>query len=135
MRISKEYPPNYTAIKEAFPESTGKACFCFGDTVYNPFGINITPDIMEHEEVHSIRQGNFPEDWWKYYIADPEWRLNEEYMAFGAQYRFMKNILPVSKQRHLLHGMARALTGPIYGALVTVPQAEAQIRRHAKEKI
>lgn len=133
MRISKEYPPNYAEIIEAFPESDKKACYCFGDTVYNPFGIFITPDIMEHEEQHSIRQENFPEKWWKRYIADPAWRLYEEYIAFGAQYKFMKNVLNVKQQKVLLYKMARTLSGPVYGSAVTIQEAESNIRRHAKK--
>ncbi len=50
----------------------------------------ISQDIFQHECVHFIRQGsgeneNLAKEWWLRYVTDPEFRYQEELMAYREQ--------------------------------------------------
>lgn len=128
--ISKEKPPNYQKILEAFPNCENRAYFCFGDTIYNPYNLLVTPDLCEHEEVHSISQGNFPEKWWDRYINEPQFRLNEEVMAYSKQYNFLKKKLRAKELKVMLQRMATALSGDLYRLYIPTHRAESLIRNY-----
>lgn len=131
--VSKEYPPNYAKIVEAFPECVEKkAVFCYGDTVYNPFDNLITPDLMEHEEVHAVNQGNYPDKWWDKYIHDKEFRLDEEIQAYSAQYQFIKPKVTNRNLKHFLTRMAESLSSGLYGVDIDIFKAESRIRNYKK---
>lgn len=133
MKIEKLFPPNFEKLKLAFPEyEKYKPIFCYGDTIYNPFNIEITPDLDIHEQVHSQQQGNDVEGWWNRYIQDEKFRLEQEVAAYGHQYKFLKERIPKRFYIYGLETMAMALSGEMYGNLVTYGQAESRIRNYAK---
>lgn len=134
MTIEETFPPNFEAIKAAFPAIDGveSVVFTYGDTLHNPHQTEIRPDLLAHEEVHVTQQGADPAAWWERYLSDPAFRLEQEVAAYAAQYRFAKGILDNSRLKVLLDLLAGDLAGPGYGDLCDVHRAHSLIRHAAK---
>lgn len=134
MKISTQFPPNYDLIRFAFPDCEKyRATFCYGDTIYNPFAVNILPDVEHHESIHSKQQGDRPDIWWNKYITDPQFRLEQEIEAYGEQYAFAKTLVKRVKMIDWLKGrLAMSLSGGLYGNLISYGEAEAKIRNYEK---
>jgi len=136
MKILEQNPPNIDDIKRIFPHyKNHKPVFSYGNTIYNPFKIKLTPDLERHEQVHSERQGEYPEVWWYRYLTDKEFRLEEELVAYGEQLKFAKN----NGVRGKLYdwakeNMAQALSGELYGNLISYGEAESKIRNYVKNR-
>lgn len=132
MKISIELPPNYRQIIDILGD-VGNAVFCYGDTIYNPFNRDITPDIEIHEEVHSRQQGNNPEIWYINYLTDRDFRLKQEVEAYGTQYAFAKkHVKNKEVLRWAFESMSDALSGKELGRLVTKKRARKLIEIFAK---
>ena len=134
MKILTEFPPNYREIVDTFDGvEKGEPIFCYGDTIYNPHKKNITKDLEVHEAVHMKQQGDAPELWWYNYLRDPEFRLSQEIEAYGEQYKFIKEAgMKGSLLRWALDNMATALSGNIYGNLLSRGEANSKIRNYGK---
>lgn len=132
MKIVKSFPPNIETIR-AILEPTPDAVYAYGDTIYNPSGKELSPDIILHENIHSKQQGINPEGWWAQYLADCNFRFKEELEAYGHQYAFAqehvrnKKLLEWAKE-----SMALALSSEAYGRLCTYGEAESKIRNYAQ---
>lgn len=125
MKVLNEKPPIWDEARAAFDFNEGTTIFTYGDTIYNPAGINVTLDLRAHEEVHEVQQAAMktmlssgPKNWWKQYIKDPEFRFQQELEAYRAQYQFVKRTIKDRNQlNNYLTALARELTGPMYGKL------------------
>lgn len=138
MQIKRELPPNYEEIVKTLTPSD-RAVFTWGDTVFAPQlapGSELPPDLMVHEEVHEKQQGNDPEDWWRKYLDDPDFRLEQELQAYGVQYAWV-NALDVKRdgKDKFLDMIAGDLSSPMYGLHLTHAEAVSKIRNKAKEVI
>lgn len=129
MKISTDYPPNYRDLFDKFGEDKNTV-YCYGDTIYNPHGRNITPDIEIHEQVHSKQQGNNPELWYYNYITSGDFRLKQEIEAYGEQYKFVKPHLTARLKMWAKDNMATALSSKSYGNIITYREAEKAIRNY-----
>lgn len=130
MKLSTERPPNYHLFQQFFPGfEKHQPIFCYGDTIYNPFDREVTPDLVAHEAIHSKQQGNNPEFWYSRYFREPRFRLEQEVEAYKTQYQIVKKH---SKDRELnswfLHQLSLDLASPLYGNLVTQQEAWRLIR-------
>lgn len=126
MRVVNELPPNYADIIAAFPGIRGRQpIFAWGDVIYNPHRIQIPPHLVDHERVHSERQGVSPGLWWQRYIADPRFRLMEELLAHAAEYRAVIGSPNSNRKarRGALKAIAQRLASPLYGSLISVADA------------
>lgn len=131
MKQSPDYPPNYVAILEHLPEANnGHTIFCYGDTIYNPNGREITRDLEVHEGMHSAAQGGSPDLWWEQYLADTGFRLAQELEGYGAQYAFLKEHIHGKLREWVLDNMARALSGQTYGGMISFGEARSKIRNY-----
>ncbi len=135
MKLSRELPPNYEEICKTL-SPTSETVFTYGDTLHIPQNIDLNrleDHLLVHEEVHSKQQID-PVEWWNKYLADPEFRLEQELQSYGAQYAFIKqkNILAKWK-KGFLERIAADLASPMYGNLLSQPEAMSQIRRAAKQ--
>lgn len=128
MKILIENPPNIAAITEAFPDAvkSRSVIFAYGEDIYNPFDLPVGPQNVAHEQVHFIqmREIGGAEKWWKRYIKDPAFRVQQEIPAYRAEYRYIKDhtndrerIARASRQ------MASALSGPNYGRCMSFNDA------------
>ncbi len=133
MKIVNEFPPNFTNIEFVFPNlREHKPIFAYGDTIYNPYEIEVGKDLEIHEEVHSKQQGDDPETWWNKYLTDTEFRLSQEIEAYGTQYAFAKKYVNRKLSDWLKDKLAKALSGKLYGELLSFQEAESKIRNYAK---
>lgn len=112
------HPPMFRQINAAFRVRGKPVLFCWGDTIYNPAGITIHPSIRAHEAVHVQQQAGIdPELWWKRYIDDKGFRLDQEIPAHRAEYQWWVNC---SDEWDLsaLDRVAARLCSPLYGSLI-----------------
>lgn len=122
-KIVRGFPPNYAEIKARFnpPPNT---VFAYGDTIYSPSTENLTADLIAHERVHFDQQRKVggPEAWWRRYIDDPRFRLEQEIEAYRVQYATVAGA-PRPERRRLLAHICKSLASGMYGSLVTKEQA------------
>lgn len=131
-QVLHEPPPMLDEIVAAFPAARNPGTiFSWGDRIYNPSGVHISPALKAHEAVHGARQGETDDAiraWWKRYIEEPVFRFSEEVMAHRAEYRAIcswekdRNL----RARHLEH-IARRLASPLYGGLISYSEARRAI--------
>lgn len=119
MKISNTKPPIWDSACAAFNINPANTLFTFGDTIYNPGGIDPIPaHIITHEEVHEKQQtkdGMTPELWWGKFLRDPAFRLDQEARAYGAQYAFVCKTVKDRNQRYkIMWDLAGILSGPLY---------------------
>lgn len=104
----------------------------YHDAIYtaNP----MPTDLFVHESVHFVRQGGgenelAAKDWCLRYCDDPEFRYEEELLAYREQYRFIKSKAnrPVAFEH--AKRLARDLSGPMYGNLCSFSKALAEITK------
>lgn len=124
MKILNEYPPNIEAIRKVFT-FTRRVIFCYGDYIYNPSGVFVDRAMIVHEKVHSDRQKEIGvRDWWNKYLADPEFRIQEEVLAYGAQYKtFSKYASNKEVSIEYAKKLATALSGDTYGNCISFKDA------------
>lgn len=124
MREIHAYPPNFAAINAEFRVAGKPVFFCYGDTVFNPSKAVISPELMAHEETHSIRQGDDPAGWWERYINDKAFRLEEETAAHITEYRYiMEYDSRRNSRRVALKRIAARLSSDLYGGLIRYDDA------------
>ncbi len=132
MKIVNTLPPNYE-ILSLYLNPPDHAVYCYGDTIYNPSGKKLTPDIEHHESIHSKQQGDDVDGWYTKYLQDKEFRLKQEISAYGEQYNFIKEHIQNSKLlKWGLEKMAEALSSEAYGNLLSYGEAESKIRNYTK---
>lgn len=138
MKTSDNFPPNYSFIKEILGDiESDKPIFCFGDTIYNPFGVKLTPDLERHEEVHSEQQSHLPEVWWNKYLLDKDFRLSQEIEAYGEQFVFIKSLPKITPKliEWFQDRIASSLASPLYGRMISYGEAVSKIRHYAKNRV
>lgn len=136
MKILTADPPNIGEIDAAFRVRGQAVFFAYGDTIYNPSGNPIPAAIIEHEKVHLARQAGIgPEEWWRRYIADKRFRLDEEIPAHRAEFAYWQRqpgiLDPVPGFRSKLEfhrlRIAQRLSSPLYGSMVSTSEAKRLI--------
>ena len=133
MKVVKAYPPNYAKIVSVLPGAVKHGIvFTYGDTVYAPSGVELPPEIMAHEAMHCQRQHD-PEAWWAQYLADPQFRMVEELYAHAVEYEFLASQGNRHQRRGALVLVAKKLSAPLYGRLLTPAQAQKLIRKLVSE--
>lgn len=144
MRSIKALPPNWSHISEAFPFIRGKPniLYAWGNSIYNPSGVIIEPWIMAHERVHGERQLNYTvgvpgpwsennaiRTWWRHYILSPQFRLQEEILAHQKEWEIAQKFLSKKKAQRYLVTISQRLASPLYGNLISAPDAQATIMK------
>ncbi len=134
MKQSLKYPPNYEIISLAFPAiEKHTPIFCYGDTIFNPFRVSITPDLEFHESIHMRQQGSDPDSWWNRYCIDKDFRYEQELEAYSNQYAFAKKkgargkLLDWIKEK-----CAQSFSSDLYNFGISYGEAESKIRQYAK---
>lgn len=148
--IKSEYPPNYQDILMVFGDvSVYKPVFAYYPNIYNPFGRDLTPDVVHHEEVHLRQQKDIGVDvWYNKYLHDAGFRLKQELEAYSEQYLWSKEnierkadeLMQENKKipnytemmNEYLESLATELSGAAYGHLLTFNQAKTGIRKYGR---
>ncbi len=131
MIIKPGLPPNIEAIRKVVTPGP-ETVFTYGDTLYiqDIKEERIQSHLLAHEEVHA-RQQKDPETWWRQYLEDPKFRIEQEVEAYGEQYAWVVKNVPIKKiQAQFLFKLAADLSGPTYGNAVSFGEAESKIRRY-----
>ena len=136
MKILNQNPPNIDLILAAGLKPSKDTVFCYGDTIYNPSGKKLSPDIEHHESIHARQQKDIGiDEWWRRYLSDKDFRLSQEIEAYGEQYKFAQKYVKDTKLlRWALENMAYALSGEEYGNLISYGEAESKIRNYGKSR-
>ena len=122
----------------------------YGTILYNPGDIHVPPDLMAHEQTHSVQQAKYretiapndmaesvierggPEWWWKRYLRDTEFRLEQELQAYAVQYAFYCERHKDRNDRfRFVLQLARSLSGPLYQLPITLGDARKAIQETA----
>ena len=132
MNVVHAHPPNIDQIDVVFHVKQRHGIYyTYGDTIYNPSGVEISPALKAHEGVHYDRQTNDPakiDAWWDKYLVDPEFRLAEELAAHQVEYKvYCGYVKDRNRQHRMLIGIAQRLAGPLYGNLLSATKARKLI--------
>ena len=148
MKVLNEKPPEWImqGCMSQFRVNVERTFWTYGDTIYNPGNIDIPDHIMAHEEQHGRQQeayiGYHPDDrpmggepslegkdaWWREYLSNPRFRLEQEAEAYGEQHKFFCDRKKDRNQRErFVRVLAGQLSGPLYQLSVTGEQARAII--------
>jgi hypothetical protein len=138
VQIRRAYPPMIEMIDAAFSVRGKPILYAWGHTIYNPLGVEVGPELVAHEHVHAMRQGTDIEGWWRRYITEPAFRLEEEIPAHVAEFKELCVIHAPKWQgsrrglRRMLAGhVASKLSAPLYGGLISFEQARRTILAEA----
>lgn len=153
MPIVHEFPPNFELIKGMLPLAGSDHTYCYAGKIYNPSGVELPIDREYHEFIHARQQSAYGDVdlWWSKYLSDAQFRLDQEIEAYGEQYKLAKQSIQDEADRLAMlstpkrigggvnailqmakESMARALSGPEYGSLISYSEAESAIRRYGK---
>lgn len=138
MILSPRKPPNLKKIRQAFPHmNPNSTLFAYGEILYNPGKIKVSPDMWEHEETHYKQQKNYTktskmsglDEWWDRYMRDESFRLSQEIEAYRAQFKMIKQMILIdSICLKLLDTLAKHLSGPMYGNMIGFEEAKRTIQ-------
>lgn len=136
MKILIEKPPIYEKAKEIFDVEQNGVLFTYGDTIYNPSNTSVDKFLIAHEETHMRQQLTHPggpEAWWADYIADVQFRAEQEVEAYGNQYKIFceKNIDRNSRSVYL-HEISRILSSGLYAGMMGYSHARSVIKESSK---
>lgn len=126
--LSTEIPDIYYRLKNAFGVDWNDCIIiCDGDTIHCKR--EVPPEKLVHEVEHVKRQKIYGKDlWWDRYLTDKDFRLNEELIAYRAEYAFIvRNIRDRNARFAFLYEMARSLSGHTYGNIITGSEAMKEI--------
>lgn len=135
MNVVIAKPPIYDEAAARFT-LRGREVFAYGDTLYNPSGIPISPDLMVHERVHAGQHRHYPGGpaaWWRQYLDDPAFLSSQEGEAYGAQLAFLRINAKKRGDRCVkaLCFFATTLSGDMYGKPIALADAMRLIRNRA----
>lgn len=131
-KIIVGYPPNYELIL-GYLKPKDNAVFAHGEAIYNPSGALLEPDLLLHESLHLERQKSLGVDrWWNTYLTDKDFRLEEEVIAYAAQYAYGLKTYRRKIADQMLTNFAMTLSGEMYALDVPYQKAENMIRLRAK---
>lgn len=132
MEIVDGFPPNIDAIDKAFKVKNKRGViYAYDGAIYAPYGQQVSFALRAHEMVHLDRQRRHPggaDGWWNEYIESAEFRLLEELPAHYAEYRYIVNGgASRHERRAALVRIAKRLSGPLYGGLISLGAAKAAL--------
>ena len=133
VKILNEKPPEWImqGCMNAFRIDIDSTFWTYGDTIYNPGGRVLPDHIIAHEKTHMRQQETCEggkDAWWKEYLANPRFRLEQEAEAYAAQYRFFcEQVRDRNARALILDRICTSFSGPLYQLALTKQQAKAMI--------
>lgn len=124
--VVKGFPPNYGEIISRIPavRKNPYIVFTYGGTIYNPSGTPLDEAFLAHENTHVEEQRVVgAEAWWERYLDQPEYRLEQELLAYQVQYKYAVQNYSRADRRRLLAHISKDLSGAMYGKLITRQEA------------
>ncbi len=136
MKISTEKPPVWDEIHKHFEVDDGATIYTYGDTLYNPGRINLWPELLEHETLHTKQQeeAGGADKWWQKFFAEPAFRYEQECLAYAKQYAYVCTVNNNRDYRaKYLWQLAKILSGATYKTGVPFNTAMRDIRVHSAQ--
>lgn len=130
-RVVHDYPPNIKRIAEVLPGAYKPGViFTYGDTVYSPTVTDIRKELLAHEAVHVAQQADTGKDeWWDLYLKDTNFRMLQELEAHRVEYQMLAKMgYGRPYRRRYLQVIAKRLSGPLYGNVISTAKAKEAIR-------
>jgi len=130
--IVNDWPPNIDAIRRFLPV-TRNNIFAYDGKIYSPGSKTLPPELIAHEQVHFEQQSRIGVlNWWDNFLIDKKFRLAQEIPAHQAEYRHMLENAPSRQVRrrvktHGLKMLAKRLSDPMYGGIITMAEAKRRI--------
>jgi hypothetical protein len=118
----------FDEIDAAFRVAGRPVIFAFGDTIYNPEGVKITPALEAHEACTASGRATDVEGWWRRYMADPQFRLVEELLAHKVEFETLCTGANRHQRRFHLRVVAGKLSSPLYGRMISLERARDELR-------
>jgi len=86
---------------------------------------NPEPQKIIHEAVHLNEQKEIGEEaWWRLYLESPDFRLQQEVLAYKAEVDFLKKYVKNREHRFfMVKAIVDALTSSMYGNLISREEA------------
>jgi hypothetical protein len=126
--IRPDYPPNIKQIRKVFP-LTGNEIFAWDGIIYHPMLTPLPQWLIEHEECHFAQQDGDPEGWWEHYLANPQFRYEQELEAHQVEYAcYCRHNKDRNQRLRYLQLIARRLSSPMYGSVVKFREALWRIK-------
>lgn len=128
-KFSTEIPDIFYKLQEKFGVKWDKLVIAYENTIYcNTNKENLPNHLIIHEETHLRQQKDIggAEIWYKKYINDPKFRLEQEIEAFRNQVKYLKTHIQETtrdERREEISFMAETLSGLNYGYLVSYNEA------------
>lgn len=132
LEVVNARPPIFDRVVAVLPKAADPGVmFAYAGKVYAPGRNSITRELQAHEKVHIDRQGKDPDGWWKRYLAEPEFRLEEEILAHRAEWQeYCKRHACAFKRQRALAEIAGKLASGLYGVPISHGEAMAAIRKN-----
>jgi hypothetical protein len=135
MNIIHSFPPNINKIRKVIDLSQNRRCvFTYGEDIYNPFGGYIDEPLGLHEATHSFQQEDVggAEFWWDRWLSDTRFRVEQELVAYGHQYRRYCELEKHRNKRAVyLFTLAQDLASEQYGKAISLADARKRIGAYA----
>jgi hypothetical protein len=128
-------PDNIEEIHAKFPavKDNPYVVFTYYPHVYKRIDLDLPLDLQIHEATHLKQQEVMGgAAWWKSYLEDEEFLLEQEIEAYGTQLAFLMHY---SKRKQMERGkeqFALQLSSAMYGNIISYAEAESKIRNYAK---
>lgn len=140
MQIVHDYPPNIDAIVKVFPAArTPGVIFTYGQTIHNPSGRPLSNALLRHEEVHARQQLLIPggaEEWWESYLSNTMFRYSQEREAHIAEWQaVLDGENNRNHRRSLFVEIAKRLSGPLYGHMLTLADAKKMLKHEGRKAL
>jgi len=127
IKRSQEKPVNYPHIEEKFGKDLWErgVVITYGDTIHckNP---HISPQIIAHEEIHVRQQLAFPGGpaaWWREYIRNDAFRLQEELEGHKHEASYVRAHVPNRRKRADAIDYIHRSIASNYGGIITYEEA------------
>lgn len=122
-------PPVFEQCEAQFGINWDNTTFAYYPDIHTKSPLFLTDDVIQHEYIHLQRQKVIgTEIWWEKYLADKEFRLEEELLAYRRQYNFLKGKMDRNGLYRLVWGWSYTLASPFYGDLIEAKMAYNKIK-------
>jgi len=117
--------PLYDKVKKVFPIGPNTV-FVYGNTIFTKKDIT-DAGLLLHEMTHLFQQKKVGIDkWWDKYLEDNKFRLSQEAECYSVQYGVYKK-QNITKAEIGLNNIAKELSGPLYGEIISFDNAKKLI--------
>jgi hypothetical protein len=127
-------PPIFDRVAKELGPEVVSAYFTWEGRIWSLSGTTPPPEIVAHEERHVKQQESVggSQSWWEMWLTDPDFRLRNEALAYGAQIAWLRAHRGGKEASRQLAWIASMLGGKDYGYLCTPFEATYLVLRASR---